>query len=117
MTDSAIGIERRALDVGAILQLITDMHSDVKELDKRLLQHMDDETKTLAKEVAELMGKAFPEGDPDGHRRHHELVIAKAEKQAAFWDRMLFELCRWGLIGFVGWAVIAVWKAFLQGPH
>ena len=110
-------VERRSLDIGALVHLITDLHADVKELDKKLIQHMNDETSVLAAEVASLMAKAFPEGDPDGHRRHHELVIEQAENRAKFWSKMTFELAKWGLVGFLGWLVLLVWQALVKGPR
>ena len=35
-----------------------------------------------------LFVRAFPDGDPDGHRRAHEAQILAAEKKAEFWTRM-----------------------------
>ncbi|MGB4817556.1 MAG: hypothetical protein WBP33_00455, partial [Saprospiraceae bacterium] len=59
---------------------------------------------------------AFPRGDPDAHRLHHELAIRKAEASASFWQTLATELAKYGLIGFIGWAGYALWKAFLAGP-
>jgi hypothetical protein len=117
MTELTPSVERRSepRDVAAVLTLVTEVHRDVKDLSARLTVHMTDETMELAEEIATLMRKAFPEGDPDGHRRHHELVIKQAEARAAFWQKMSFEISRWGLIGFLGWAAIALWKSFLVG--
>jgi hypothetical protein len=62
------------------------------------------------------MSKAFPAGDPQGHRAHHEAVIKKAEESAQFWKTMRVELGKWGLLCFVGFMLIAGWKHFLEGP-
>lgn len=107
--------ERRKSELAAIIDLVTAVHSDIKAFDTRLTLHISADTHQLADAIASLMGKAFPEGDPDGHRRHHELVIKKAEAQAAFWEKMKFELLRWGLIGFLGWAAVALWRSLLLG--
>jgi len=98
-----------------VIQLITEIHKDVKDLDRKLTKHMLEETSELAQEIASLMIKAFPDGDPSGHKAAHEAWIKKTEAQAAFAEKMKFELIRWGLICFLGWAVIALWRSFLLG--
>ena len=113
MTDPT---DRRQTGENAVLSLITEVHKDLKALNERLSSHMVEETHDLAAEVAKLMADAFPEGDPKGHRKYHEASIAKAEAKAEFWKKMLFEICRWGLIGFIGWMAVTLWKAFVLGP-
>ncbi len=115
--------ERRTETV-LLLAMVRDVHSDVKDLhttitalDTRLTKHMTDETLELAQEISKLMASAFPEGDPTGHRKHHEAVIAKAEARATFWRKMAEEITKYGLIGFLGWLAVTAWQAFLQGPH
>jgi len=114
--------ERRA-ETSALLALVQTIHDDIKNihtnidnLDKRLSKHMTDETMELAAEITKLMKEAFPEGDPKGHRKHHEAVIAKAEARAAFWKKMLEEISKYGLLGFLGWLATVAWSAFVQGP-
>jgi hypothetical protein len=115
--------ERRT-ETSVLLALVQTVHDDVKTmhtnltaLDLRLTKHMTEETMELAREISKLMSDAFPEGDPSGHRKHHEAVIAKAEARAAFWRKMLEEIIKYGLVGLVGWLALTVWSAFLQGPH
>lgn len=115
--------ERRA-ETSALLALLQTVHDDVKklqqnhvDLDHKLTQHMTEETMELAAEITKLMADAFPEGDPKGHRKHHEAVIAKAEARAAFWKKILEELSKYGLLGFFGWLVTLAWSGFIQGPH
>lgn len=115
--------ERRA-ETTILLAIVQNIHDDVKSLhtnvsalDQRLTRHMTEETMELAQEIARLMSAAFPEGDPTGHRKHHEAVIAKAESRAKFWQKMLEEITKYGLIGLLGWLAITAWSAFLQGPH
>jgi hypothetical protein len=107
--------ERRA-DNQVLLLMVRSMHTDVNSLRADLKQHMTSETSELAEAVAELLKRSFPDGDPDGHRKHHEASIAAAEAKAAFWEKMRFEITRWGLAGFLGWALFALWTAFLKGP-
>jgi hypothetical protein len=111
-------VDRRAMtEQQTMLMLIQQTHDSVTAMDGRLTQHMLNETQELAAAMVKATNAAFPAGDPDGHRRHHEAVIAKAEARAKFWQTMVIELSKWGLIGLAGWAVIALWQSFLAGPH
>ena len=120
-TEQPVLPERRA-DSIAIVTLVQLVHDDVKLLrgeltavDSKLDAHMTDETLTLAEEIVKLMGRAFPDGDPDGHKRAHEAMIKKAEDSAAFWKQMRTKLSEWGLVGFCGWLLYAAWDAVLRG--
>jgi hypothetical protein len=97
--------------------LIQQIHDNQMAMDAKLMHHMANETDELATAITKLMAKAFPAGDPDGHRRHHELVIRQAEERAEFWSKMRIALAQYGLLGFAGWAFWALWQAALQGPH
>ena len=108
-------LDRRASEQSALLILVQQVHTSVQSLDTRLSEHMKDETLELAQAVAALMIKSFPEGDGDGHRRHHEAVIKQAEEKAEFWKKMVTKLSEWGLIGFAGWLLYAMWDAVLRG--
>jgi hypothetical protein len=67
--------------------------------------------------VHHALDAAFPDGDPEGHRRHHEAVIKKAEESAEFWATMRKEIGKWGLISVIGFLAVSAWQSFLQGPH
>lgn len=104
-------IDRRSPE--ALLLLVQQVHDNQLVLEKKVA----DVPSEMAKALANLMADAFPEGDPDGHRKHHEAVIKAAEEKAEFWKKMRLAISQWGLIGFLGWAAYALWSAFLQGPH
>ena len=109
-------VDRRKSD-DAVLVLVQMVHADVQTLKVKIDDVRTDESLALAEAVATLMLKAFPEGDPDGHKAAHEADIQAAKDKAEFWKKMRFELSRAGLLGFLAWAVIQIWKGALAGPQ
>lgn len=105
-------LDRRKNDA-VLLFLVQQIHDGQAALNKQFVKHT---TEDLPATLADLIKSSFPDGDPDGHRRHHEAVIRKAEERAEFWATMRKELGKYGLIGFIGWAGYALWQAFLLGP-
>ena len=103
------------VDRDAIILLLRVVHDKIEAMDVKLSQHIHDETLVLADEIAHLMSKSFPQGDPEGHRAYHEASIKRAEANAEFWSKMRFEISKWGLIGFSGWFIgmvaVSIWKA------
>ena len=100
----------------ATLFLIRQVYDKIHEMDSKLTTHITDETLILAEEIAKLMNSAFPAADPDGHRLYHEAQMRAAEDRADFWKKMRFEIAKYGLLGFLGWAVgviaVAVWARY-----
>lgn len=90
--------------------------TEVERLMRQVLLGMEHLETSLKNEIRQIAMDAFPEGDAAGHKRYHLASIKAAENKAAFWDKMQFELVRWGLIGFLGWAAYQLWAAFLHGP-
>jgi len=122
--DEPIIERRKNHHSGELLELVRQIHDSqlaqaqcMNALDKKLADHITLEPVKLGEEIAELMAKAFPFKDPDGHRRYHELVIQRAEERAEFWKRMRIEVSKWGLLGVLGFLAAAAWNSFLQGPH
>lgn len=112
-------LERRSNptpDAETILYVMQEINKRVQALDDRLSKQTHDATLKLAEEIATLMCKSFPQGDPDGHRAAHEAWIKREEDKTEFWKKMRFEVSRWGIIGLLGWLAIVAWKAVLQGP-
>jgi hypothetical protein len=110
---------RRDSPMPVILELVTQIHKSQKALDDKLTHHMVNETQELAEAIAILMKSAFPEGDPDGHRRHHELVIKQAEEKAKFWHEMRVAAAKWaglGLLAFLASAIFVAIKTKLGLP-
>ena len=100
----------------AILALVQQIHAKVEVMHTKLEQHMTEDTSLLANEIKSLMDKAFPNGDPDGHKAAHEAWIRKVEARTEFFKKLTFELSKYGLLGLVGWLALTIWKGILVGP-
>ena len=106
--------ERRSSD--ALLVLVQSIHKDLKSLDRKLTAHIETEPAEWAAQLESLIGKAFPNGDADGHREAHEAQMTAIRDRAAFWKAMLLEVSKWGVLGVLGWMAYHLWAAFIQGP-
>ncbi|NMG64872.1 hypothetical protein GPA19_07930 [Azoarcus indigens] len=84
----------------------------VDVIDQQLARRLDERLGSME----DLIRSGFPDGDPAGHCRYHEAEMARIEARAAFWSKLRFELAKWGLLGFLGWCVFALWRAALVGP-
>lgn len=117
--DHSVIIQDRRKDnpMSEVLMLVRETRNEVKDIGKKLENHLAEEPIVLGEEIAVLMRKAFPEGDPDGHRRSHEAAIRAAEERAEFWSAMRKEVGKWGLISVLGFLVVSAWHNFLQGPR
>jgi len=100
--------------------------SVLPEFDKRktdanmeLIRQIFVEVREIRKEqqvYREYITRAFPDDDPDGHRSAHEAWIKKADASAKFWTDLRASVVKWGLFGILGFATVATWRAFLEGP-
>lgn len=108
--------ERRIENV-SMMNMVMRVHDMVSTIDTKLSQHITTEAESLASNLKTLMDSAFPEGDAAGHRRVHEADILRVEASAQFWQKMKFEITRYGLLGFLAWSMYYLWKAFLKGPQ
>ena len=97
----------------ALMEMVKETNANVSQLRTELADG------ALAQKLAleDVLADAFPEGDPIGHRKHHEAVIKAAEQRAKFWTDMAASVAKWGLVGLVGWMVNLAWQGLLQGPH
>lgn len=93
-------------------QKLDDLTEVVRDTAHELRAHAEGETIRIA-----AIAAGFPDSDPDGHRRYHEAEIKRIERRADFWQKMRLELAKWGLIGFIGWAAVALWQQALKGPQ
>lgn len=102
-----------------ILEHLVRLSSQVGEVSKELAQAREDmhQRAKLSSSQIEELRNAFPADDPAGHRAYHDEVIATARARKEFYQKLLFELAKWGLLGFIGWMVLAGWRDFLKGPN
>lgn len=101
----------------AIYNLLSSIHSDLQEVKTILDNHINTEPQEWAAVLDKLSAKAFPGGDPEGHRKYHEDEMKYMEARADFWKKMLFEVTKYGLMGVLGWLAYTVWVAFIHGPQ
>lgn len=66
------------------------------------------------REMIDHYASGFPGDDPTGHRVYHESLIERNKAYADLGRKLLFELAKWGLIGFIGWLLIAGWHDILN---
>lgn len=95
---------------------VSELRKEVREAKATFTYHHSTYVEATEKAIEKAMLAAFPEGDPEGHKRHHIAVIKAAEDRAEFWKTMKKEVAKYGLIAFVGWAALYLWQAFLKGP-
>lgn len=107
--------DRRKTDE-EIVELVRQMFVELRQMRQDLHVHIKDEQMVIK--------HAFPDEDPELHRRIHEDQIRrseartkKAEAQAAMWDHAKTALFVSGILGLSAFVLHAVWEAFLQGPH
>ena len=103
-----------------MLVLVQEISSKVDGIDGKVEKMSREVATHIAEEpalFATAFAKAFPDGDPESHAAYHHEVIAKMHERTEFWKDMRKSLAKWGLFGFAGWAIYALWHAFLQGPR
>lgn len=109
--------DRRQRTEDSILLHIQDLKKETAELKAKMNYHHAIFREEMERSVERVFTRAFPDGDPEGHRHHHEIVIAAAQRRLELWDMLKKETAKWGLLGFLAWAGYALWQAFLLGPR
>lgn len=99
-----------------MLSIVRETRDEVQGLRGELNEHIKMEAEQTATAVKDVLAKSFPDGDTELHRRYHTAAIQREEARAKFWSKMVFELTKWGLIGFLGWLLVKAWLGVLEGP-
>lgn len=108
--------ERRARTEDSLLLHIKELQAGQKELTAKMNYHHAIFREEVENSVNRVFERAFPDGDPEGHKLHHELVIKREEQRLEFWMSMKKEVTKWGLVGVLGFLAVSAWQAFLLGP-
>ena len=104
-----------------MISMMQEFGNDVRELNKRLTDHID-EGRKQDDESAEhpapcpFLVRSIPNEDWDGHKNFHITQMQIMSDRAAFWKDIRTKVATWGIIGLAAWLVVIVWKAFLVGP-
>lgn len=107
--------ERRTDD--AVVAAISAQTDAIMAMRKELSDHIASEPADIADAVraavGEMVATAFPkgpDGKPDliGHCGAHQAEIDAYKSRKEFWQKLIFELAKWGLIGFALWTLKAV---------
>ncbi|WP_175982547.1 hypothetical protein [Caballeronia zhejiangensis] len=75
------------------------------------IEVIEKDLKVVIERVDDLT-KGFPDGDPEGHRRAHEVLIRKAEARAKFYEDLRAKLVERGLLALLGLLGVALWQYF-----
>ena len=108
-------LHRRLETVEEVQQLIHAIYESTNAT-KSELSNLTISFSTYASKQDKI-ARGFPGDDPDGHRLHHEVLIRKATARAIFWEKMLAELGKWGILGVLGFIGTAVWIAIKAEAH
>lgn len=113
--------ERRSDASAALIHLVDELTQQVHRMNDKMDAHMAAQAGERKAIIDDLIKRAVPDGDLEGHHDFHAAAIAAERKRGEFWDKMKFELTRWGLFGFIAWALLffgnAFWLKLLEGPH
>lgn len=111
---------RRTSDpvLAEVLQMVTEVNNILKShMHDHDMNHQALETQlTEMHNEVKVVANGFPDQNPEWHRIWHEAEMKRIKDRAEFWKKMTFELGKYGLLGFAGWAAYVLWKALLMGP-
>ncbi len=84
---------------------LAEVIKEVRDTQRDILQRLD------------LLSRAFPGGDHDGHRRYHEAVIERMELKNRLVRAALEKVIQAGALASCGWVAVAVWNYFKLSVH
>ena len=77
----------------------------LQELLGKHKEHSDDNLKMTVAEIRSDIAAAFPDGDAKAHCEYHREIMEQIKARKEFWQKMRYEIYRYGLIGFCIWLV------------
>jgi len=107
-------------EVVALLQIIasrqTEVLSRVDSNERKFETHLLEERERIDR----ILSDAFPNGDPNGHRKAHEIMIQSETERAKFYSDLRNELFRRGIfwilalvVGLMAFGISGWLRAFL----
>ena len=101
-----------------ILATVNDIRKDVDVVHQvqRELGQVSESLKQHVSKDNELYLNAFPDGDPDAHRRTHEAAIQLAEERAEFWRKMRIkagEMTLWAFLICLATVAVYYWNGHM----
>ena len=126
MTEPEVSLDRRKSDpqiefLSSILKTVQTLNekfetmqgvrAEITEIRHSLLDHIKGEV--------DICKAAFPDGDPDGHRRIHEAEIKRKEAEAEVWmaaKKKIIEMTVIGLISGFSILIVFYWKGNVAVP-
>lgn len=104
--------------VAAMAQDISSLHGKIDNIDtkqsvtdRKLDDHMRDETDQFKTMVKDIVRELVPDGDIRGHHDAHQAMIAKAQAEATFYNRLKADLASKGLWGLILVLGAVLWYA------
>ncbi len=86
-----------------------ERHARMDENADRRFKAIEDKIQHLTDSITAFMGRAealfdgFPDQDPHGHRKAHEMWLEESREKKEFYVSMKKELAKYGLLAFAGW--------------
>jgi hypothetical protein len=90
------------------LMIEEEVERRLAKFEDKLMLHMDVKFAQMHK----LIESAFPNGDPHGHRAHHEKVINSASEWNKIKGEIISKFLTGGLWVAAGWLAYVIWQAF-----
>lgn len=84
---------------------LAEVIKEVRDTQRDILQRLDS------------LSRAFPAGDPDGHRRYHEAEIERMELRNRLVRVALEKVVQAGALAGCGWVAVAMWNYFKLSVH
>jgi hypothetical protein len=112
--------DRRSTDRNIVIML-----QQIGALSEKLDKHIDSSVERHEQIASKIVGTdvltkalydAFPNADLHGHHDYHNAVMDTLKRRKEFWDKILGEVVKYGLIGIMTWVCMTLWQAFNAGP-
>ena len=112
--------DRRSTDRNIVI-LLQQIGTLSEKIDKHIVSSSERHDQLSAKIIGtdaltKALYDAFPNADLHGHHDYHNAVMETLKRRRDFWDKILGEVLKYGLIGIATWVCMTLWTAFNAGP-